>query len=88
VQIPIGSVSATVTVTDAEAEAAGFYVLAVTSATRLPVGKPESIYEAFVDMIEELVDAFGQYKDCLVAKNWIGQLGCRPSSPARQAERS
>lgn len=75
IRIPVGSRGASATIADTEAGA--FYALAVTLARFLPRGMAVDLYEAITDFMKRIADAFGTYQDCLVGKNWIGQLGCK-----------
>jgi hypothetical protein len=74
VRVPIGAGAATLTVSDTDA--GGFYALAVTLATFIPLGKAKDVYEAIAGWIKDVATDFGTYADCLATNNWIGQLGC------------
>lgn len=54
---------------------AGFYALATVVQTFIP-GTGPAVTGAFTTLVTELNADFVQYKECLVGKNWIGQLGC------------
>ena len=53
-----------------------FYALAHTVAEFIP-GKPNAVLGAFTGLSTELAADMAQYRDCLVGKNWLGQLGCQ-----------
>jgi hypothetical protein len=73
-RVPYGAGKASVTLADTRG--GGFYVLAVTLATFVPLGKVKDVYEAFADLIKAIYDAFVSYQFCLANNNWIGQIGC------------
>jgi hypothetical protein len=52
-----------------------FYALATTIADFVP-GKPNAVIAAFTTLVNELSADMAQYKNCLIGKNWLGQLGC------------
>jgi hypothetical protein len=54
---------------------AGFYALATVVQTFIP-GTGPAVIGAFTTLVTELNADFVQYKECLVGKNWVGQLGC------------
>jgi hypothetical protein len=72
-KIPLGSGSASFRVHGSQS--AGYYALALTLQTFMP-GAGSAVLGAFTTLVAELDDDFVQYRDCLVGKNWIGQLGC------------
>jgi hypothetical protein len=74
-RIPVGRGAATVRI--ANTDAGGVYLVAVTLATFLPFPAPVAIHEAFADLVRSTADALAEYRDCLVGRNWIGQIGCR-----------
>lgn len=73
-RVPYGAGKASATLADTQG--GGFYVLAVTLATFVPLGKVKDVYEAFTSMIKSIFDAFVSYQFCLAHNNWIGQIGC------------
>jgi hypothetical protein len=76
VRLPIGASAASVTLGSAS-DVGGFYVLAVTLVTFLPGPPAKDIYEAYNDLAKRTFDAYGRYRDCLVGKNYVGQIGCK-----------
>jgi hypothetical protein len=74
VYIPAGAGNMTVTI--ASTDAGGLYALALTASTFIPAGAAVQVYQAGAEFVTEIADVYGQYRDCLVGKNWIGQLGC------------
>jgi len=72
-RIPLGAGPASFKLYDSQS--AGFYALALTIQTFVP-GEGPAVVSALTGLVEELNDDFGQYKDCLSGKNWLGQLGC------------
>lgn len=73
-RIPIGAGGGSVQL--ANTEAGGFYALSTTVATFIPAGAGVQLYEAVAEMIAEVTAVYGQYRDCIVGKNWIGRRGC------------
>jgi len=73
-RIPVGARGASFRLYDSRS--AGFYALAETVQTFVP-GTGPAVIGAFTGLISELNDDFSQYKDCLIGRNWIAQLGCR-----------
>jgi len=53
----------------------GFYAIATTIADFFP-GKAAAWVNAFTGLVAELDADYAQYQNCIVGKNWIGQLGC------------
>jgi uncharacterized protein (DUF697 family) len=74
VRIPIGPGAASARL--AASDAGGFYALATTLAAFSPLGFAGRVVNAFTAFVAEIADIYGRHADCLVGKNWIGQLGC------------
>lgn len=73
-QIPMLSSGGTVTL--ANTEAGGFHALTYTAVAFSPGGIPLSAYQAASGLFAELNEVFGQYRTCIVGKNWVGRAGC------------
>lgn len=73
--IPLGSGTANISI--AGTEGGGFYALATALSAFIPAGMIKAAWGPITTMINELNSDFGKYANCLVGKNWLGQLGCR-----------
>jgi hypothetical protein len=71
-RFPIGTHAASARLVGSSAS---FYALATTIADFIP-GKPNAVIAAFTTLVNELSADMAQYKNCLIGKNWLGQLGC------------
>jgi hypothetical protein len=70
---PVGSGAGSVEIRGSQDN--GFYAIATTIADFFP-GKPAGWVNAFTGLVDELNDAYANYRRCIAGKNWIGQLGC------------
>jgi hypothetical protein len=70
---PVGAGAGSVGLTHAPDN--GFYAIATTIAAFFP-GKPAAVLGAFTALVAELNDDEDKYANCLIGKDWLGQLGC------------
>lgn len=72
-QIPIGSSSAEVRL--GLDKSAGFYALALTTATYVPVVN-NAVVSAYTQFIAEVNADFANYENCKAGRNFLGQAAC------------
>lgn len=74
-QIPIGSGLAGVNV-GVDGPAEGYYALANTLATFIPLGQAGDTFESFAEFVTEVNADFIKYANCRSGRNFLGRAAC------------